>query len=354
MTTLQEVQTRRDIQGPQALPAQRYCAFVAPQTPHHLAVAQAGRDGIITPQEQMDLQAAYVITKRWPQNYTIKFEFLEGTEYQKNLVRQVVMETYQPHINLKLEFYDRGDIEKSDCRITFDPDGGAWSFLGTDAWNYGQDQATINLGWLDNPPNNTDKCCYGVIKHEFGHCIGPWIHEHQNPDPSNPLSANWNRDVVIADLSGPPNDWDEETIEDNIFKRYDRKTIRGTKWDKNSIMEYFYPAAWTKNNVSVPVNQKLSVMDIAFLKKTYPKKNTASEQQQSMRPVDSAAHEVNVSDTRDARRAARASRVGKAIDGKKKPDTTTMVLAILAGVLGLALIIWIIVCSSKKDKAPKK
>jgi hypothetical protein len=37
-------------------------------------------------------------------------------------------------------------------------------------------------------------------------------HEHQNPD----TPIDWNRVAVIADLSGPPNNWDEATIESNI------------------------------------------------------------------------------------------------------------------------------------------
>ena len=37
-------------------------------------------------------------------------------------------------------------------------------------------------------------------------------HEHQNPD----TPIDWNRAAVIADLSGPDNNWDEATIGSNI------------------------------------------------------------------------------------------------------------------------------------------
>jgi hypothetical protein len=39
--------------------------------------------------------------------------------------------------------------------------------------------------------------------HEFGHALG-LIHEHQNPN----RAIQWNRDAVINDLQGPPNNWD--------------------------------------------------------------------------------------------------------------------------------------------------
>ncbi len=63
-----------------------------------------------------------------------------------------------------------------------------------------------------------------MVLHEFGHTLG-LIHEHQNPN--RPI--NWNRAAVIADLSGPPNNWDEETIENNIFKRTTRASCRARR-----------------------------------------------------------------------------------------------------------------------------
>jgi hypothetical protein len=36
-------------------------------------------------------------------------------------------------------------------------------------------------------------------------------HEHQNPSGG----IQWNREAVIADLSGPPNNWKIEMIENN-------------------------------------------------------------------------------------------------------------------------------------------
>jgi hypothetical protein len=55
-------------------------------------------------------------------------------------------------------------------------------------------------------------------------------HEHQNPD----TPIDWNRAAVIADLSGPPNNWDEATIESNIEAATGRRVPDPTGDDATS------------------------------------------------------------------------------------------------------------------------
>ena len=43
---------------------------------------------------------------------------------------------------------------------------------------------------------------------------------------------------VIKALSGPPNYWDMDRIENNMFRRYKRKDLDGTLYDAKSIMHY--------------------------------------------------------------------------------------------------------------------
>ena len=104
-----------------------------------------------------------------------------------------------------------------------------------------------------------------VVLHEFGHALG-LIHEHQNPD--KPIS--WNREAVIAALSGPPNNWDPATIENNIFKRYDPADLSTTPTDPDSIMMYPIPATWTTDGFSVGLNSGLSATDREFIAGAYP------------------------------------------------------------------------------------
>ncbi len=48
---------------------------------------------------------------------------------------------------------------------------------------------------------------------------------------------------MIKSLSGPPNYWDPDRIENNMFKRYNRKDLDGTLYDAKSIMHYRYVIA---------------------------------------------------------------------------------------------------------------
>ena len=43
---------------------------------------------------------------------------------------------------------------------------------------------------------------------------------------------------VIRDLSGPPNYWDMDRIENNMFRRYNRSDLDGSLYDSHSIMHY--------------------------------------------------------------------------------------------------------------------
>jgi hypothetical protein len=254
--------------------SQRFCRDIILPSDEKLVL-----DPTLKPHELAQLKAVYVKGKRWPQNSTIAIEFMGGTTEQKNLVEKVVMEAYQPLINLTLKFVTRGTVTRSDIRVSFDPLGGSWSSLGTDCLKIPQDRPTLNLAWLDNPPLSTDNCCYGVIKHEFGHAIAAWLHEHQNPSSDNKLSANWNKPAIYKALSGPPYEWSTETIFVNMFKLYDQNLIRGSVWDPKSIMQYFFPSSWTLNNVGLAGNQQLSKTDTLWLGKEYPlaKKKAASK-----------------------------------------------------------------------------
>jgi hypothetical protein len=210
------------------------------------------------------LQAAIVTKKQWPPGKVIKIMFMEGTSEEREIVERVVLQVYAPIVNLTFEFFGPNQISDSDVRITFRPNDGAWSYLGTDAYDIPKNQPTMNLGWLDR---NND---YGVVKHEFGHCLG-MIHEHQNPDDTNVLAADWNKQVVINDLSGSPNNWSAETIQHNMFNKYNAADVTATTWDKTSIMEYSFPASWTHSGINIPMNQHLSDMDVAFLRRVYDK-----------------------------------------------------------------------------------
>jgi serralysin len=124
-------------------------------------------------------------------------------------------------------------------------------------------EPTMNYGWLT--PDSTEDELRRVVLHEFGHALG-LIHEHQNPKGG----IEWNRDAVIADLEGPPNNWPLSVIESNIFAKYPKTDVVATDVDAESIMMYPIPRAWTLDGFSADLNSELSEQDKEFIRTNYP------------------------------------------------------------------------------------
>jgi hypothetical protein len=157
--------------------------------------------------------------------------------------------------NLKFDFNNAPGAE---IRISFDPQDGPWSYIGTDCKGIPLNEATMNLGFLDS----------GTAAHEFGHAIG-LAHEHQNPAGG----IQWNEQVVIDELAKSPNFWDEATVRHNVLRKYTADQINGTAFDRDSIMLYFFPASWMLNGIGTKANEILSKLDKEFIAgaKMYPK-----------------------------------------------------------------------------------
>jgi len=185
---------------------------------------------------------------------SLRVRFLAGTSAEQQLVREQAG-WWTDHANLTFDF---GTAPDADIRIGFDPTDGAWSYIGTDCKHIPAGQPTMNLGFLDG----------GTAAHEFGHAIG-LAHEHQNPAGG----IEWKEEVVIHDLSGPPNNWDEDTIRHNVLEKYRIDQINGTEFDPDSIMLYFFPGSWTVSGVGTKANDVLSAIDKSFIagEKMYPR-----------------------------------------------------------------------------------
>jgi hypothetical protein len=200
------------------------------------------------------LRAVSIIGKFWMNGTTLRVRFMGGTAAQHAKVKEQA-NWWTAHANLRFDFNDAPDAE---IRISFNPNDGAWSYVGTDNRSIPLDQATMNLGFMDG----------GTTAHEFGHAIG-LSHEHQNPAGG----LQWNEAAVIRDLSGPPNRWSEAQIRHNVLNKYRVDQIRGTDFDPKSIMLYAFPGSWVQNGQGTQANETLSALDKAFVASSlaYPK-----------------------------------------------------------------------------------
>lgn len=200
------------------------------------------------------MRAISPIGKTWMNGSTLRVRFMDGTSAEHSVVREQAG-WWEQFTNLKFEF---GNAANAEIRITFDPNDGAWSYIGTDCRGIPLNAATMNLGFLDD----------GTAAHEFGHAIG-LAHEHQNPAGG----ILWNESVVIQEMAKSPNFWDEETTRHNILRKYSIDQINGTAFDPDSIMLYFFPASWTLNGIGTKANEVLSRIDKEFIAgaKMYPK-----------------------------------------------------------------------------------
>lgn len=190
--------------------------------------------------------------KFWPTGTVLKIGFLGGTASQIAAVKSYAGE-WPTLANITFSYPATGPY---DIRIAFQSGGGAWSYVGTDCkFVTNQTQPTMNLGWIG--PD--------VVKHEFGHTLG-LFHEHQNPNGG----ICFNEANVIADLSGPPNNWSVAQIRFNVLDKLNPADVLTSPWDRVSIMHYNIPASWTCNGVAIPGGATISQGDKDFIKIRYP------------------------------------------------------------------------------------
>lgn len=206
----------------------------------------------LPPHMRLISRLAAVTAKQWVNGSTLRVKFMGGTSVQQSNVRQAAAEI-SLYANLKFVF---GDDPASEIRIAFVEADGAWSYIGNDALDIPASWPTLNLGWVD----------FAVCAHELLHAAG-MIHEHSQPN----ADFKWNKPVVNAALSGPPNLWDQNTIDHNIYEKYSREVTNASVFDPDSIMLYFFPDSWVLDGKGSHANKTLSAMDKSWMAKIYPK-----------------------------------------------------------------------------------
>jgi len=179
--------------------------------------------------------------KKWVNGTVLHFYFFDssddgpggrwrGAPDQQDVVRQAFEEWKDLGIGLELE--EVTSREEAEIRIGFDHRDGSWSYVGRDVIDHGADpdKRTMNFGWDLTTPYGWD-----TALHEIGHTLG-FPHEHQNPL----AGITWDEPRVYDYFRGPPNNWDDNTIEWNILRKLPEGAISGSDWDPNSIMHYSF------------------------------------------------------------------------------------------------------------------
>ena len=187
--------------------------------------------------------------KLWRNGSTLRLRFLDGTREQRAMALAAAKE-WARHANVRFVEADDHDAE---VRITFGLQGGSWALAGTDALGVPNGEPTMNLGIPEA----------SSMRHEFGHVLG-LIHEHQNPNAKLP----WDRQAVYRDLSGPPNHWTRQMIDQQIL--VPEKITGYRAFDVDSIMMFAFAGTFFTDGYARGGKEELSASDKAFIAKLYP------------------------------------------------------------------------------------
>lgn len=217
---------------------------------------------VLAPQIEGKSKAAALIDAQWQKGEVITISFLDGSAVLQQRVRTVAQRWIDATgADLTFDFRNAPG-NGTDIRISFQKKG-SWSLLGrycrlkTD-----QTEPTMNYGWLKD--HSSDLEVQEVVLHEFGHALA-LIHEHNSPEADIP----WDKTKIIAELSGPPNNWDLQTIEFNMFAEFDKSEVDATPFDEHSIMLYPIDNDWTTTDYSTKNNTDLSAKDIGLIRSIY-------------------------------------------------------------------------------------
>jgi hypothetical protein len=195
--------------------------------------------------------------KNWQPGQEIRITFVDGDPDLQQRVQEVASQ-WLNYANLDFNF---GNHAEAEVRVTFQGDGYS-SYIGTDAQTIPADQATLYLGGfnLDMPEDEFRR----PVLHEFGHAIG-CVHEQASPGVRIP----WDEQKVY-EFYRQWQGWDDETIYNNVLRRYSEDEVRFTEHDPQSIMQYPVPEELTIGDYAIGWNTDLSEQDRSFIARMYP------------------------------------------------------------------------------------
>lgn len=144
------------------------------------------------------------------------------------------------------------------------PDGGYWSYLGTDILTIGANNPTLNLeAFTMNTPESE---FHRAVRHETGHTLG-FPHEHMRRqlvkliDPKKAIK-----------FFGEDQGWSPEEVRQQVLTPIEEGSLIGTDHaDPRSIMCYQIPGSITRNGKPIIGGKDIDKSDYTFVAGIYPK-----------------------------------------------------------------------------------
>lgn len=144
------------------------------------------------------------------------------------------------------------------------PNGGYWSYVGTDILHIPANEATMNLEEFTMTMPESE--FHRVVRHETGHTLG-FPHEHMRRqlvkliDPRKAI-AFYKKDQG----------WSPAETRAQVLTPIEESSLLGTaQADPNSIMCYQIPGAITKNGQPIIGGLDIDKIDYTFAGQVYPK-----------------------------------------------------------------------------------
>ena len=242
-----------------------------------------GRAALRQLDESDTAKGIYALSLQWPPSYAkLRVCFMGGKDANNARVAEIASKWVDSQaMSLKLDFGKPGKPRRceanaqreSQIRISYDKPG-YWSVVGQVSVVYlTQQEASLNLEGF----GDADLAAFdipdirGIVLHEFGHALG-LLHEHQSPSSACAQEFNWNH--IVSYLSGPPNNWDEDTIRTNMAPEV-AEDLMVTDFDPRSVMLYSFPAEFYLKGTSSScfisqANDDISPLDRATVAYMYP------------------------------------------------------------------------------------
>jgi Astacin (Peptidase family M12A) len=244
----------------------------------------------------------------WPPGHVLKSCFYEGaTDAEIDLIVEAVKIIFSDTTaNISFDFGEKPNYRKcatvfslgqmrEDVRISF-RHGCCSGYVGTtshDLEAYGEGPS-VSLQGVANPASTEEKKRDSMRKvlHELFHVLG-LHHEHQSPDITCEKEFNKRK---IQDAYG----WDDEKYKKNIDQLdEDKRSYKWSKFDKNSIMRYYFDTWQFKRGEKSPCyfatrNFLPSKLDLAALLDAYPSGQAAADANERTRSVISTLATTNL------------------------------------------------------------